>query len=90
MRAPCLPPCLHVATPVPLPHPPVGLRSQRSYVVYPPEGPAPPAPDEMARLVGRERAREEARAVAAVAAATAADGGAGGGEGVGKPPRVQR
>ncbi|KAK1863130.1 hypothetical protein I4F81_005692 [Pyropia yezoensis] len=63
---------------------------QRSYVVYPPEGPAPPAPDEMARLVGRERAREEARAVAAVAAATAADGGAGGGEGVGKPPRVQR
>lgn len=35
--------------------------SQRSYVVYPPEGPAPPKPNEMSRLVERERELYEAR-----------------------------
>ncbi|OSX71299.1 hypothetical protein BU14_0562s0011 [Porphyra umbilicalis] len=34
---------------------------QRSYVVYPPEGPAPPKPNEMSRLVERERELYEAR-----------------------------
>lgn len=37
----------------------MGSFMQRSYVVYPPEGPRPPSPEEFREMVARERAQKK-------------------------------